>query len=228
MLLDHESNTQEFSRLDDVRRIVIAALPPAAAIAVFGVIYGSLIGPRIGVLATMASSLLIFSGSVQFTLAALLVSGAGVGALIAGAATLNLRNLALGAVMRPRIGGSPQKRAGIAWFLTDEAVGLALLSDGEAGRALVVSGGMFYVSWQVGTALGLAGASLDALGEAAGAVFPVLFVGLAAAACPSWSMGVRAIVAALAAATASWLWPGSEGIIAVLVGIAVAIPGRRA
>ena len=203
-------------------------MPPAAAIAVFGVIYGSLMGPRIGSAATMMTSLLIFSGSVQFTLAALLASGAGPGALLVGAASLNLRNLALGAVMRPRIARIPLQRAGMAWFLTDEAVGLTIVSDEEAGRALVVSGGIFYVSWQVGTALGLAGASLDALGEAAGAVFPVLFIGLAAAACPSWSMAVRTVVAALAAGTAAWLWPGSEGFVAVLVGLAVAIPGRRA
>ena len=216
------------SRLDDVRRIVLAAMPPAAAIAVFGVIYGSLMGPRIGAAATMMTSLLIFSGSVQFTLAALLASAAGPGALLVGAASLNLRNLALGAVMRPRVARTPLQRAGMAWFLTDEAVGLTIVSDEEAGRALVVSGGIFYVSWQVGTALGLAGASLDALGEAAGAVFPVLFIGLAAAACPSWSMAVRTVVAALAAGTAAWLWPGSEGVVAVLVGLAVAIPGRRA
>ena len=211
-----------------MRRIVLAALPPAAAIAVFGVIYGSLIGPEIGTTPTMVSSLVIFSGSVQFTLAALLSSSAGVGALIAGAATLNLRNLVLGAVMRPRIAGGPAKRAGMAWFLTDEAVGLSLAPGVDAGRVLVVSGGIFYVSWQVGTVLGLAGASLDALGDAAGAVFPVLFVGLAALSCPSWSMGIRAVVAAVAAATASWLWPGSEGLAAVIVGLAVAIPGRRA
>ncbi len=113
-----------------MKRIVLAALPPAAAIAVFGVIYGSLIGPEIGTTATMVSSLVIFSGSVQFTLAALLASSAGVGALIAGAATLNLRNLVLGAVMRPRIAGGPAKRAGMARFLTDEAVGLTLASGG--------------------------------------------------------------------------------------------------
>ena len=210
-----------------MRRVLLTALPPAAAIAVFGVIYGSLMGPRIGTAATMATSLLIFSGSVQFTLAALLASGAGAGALIAGAASLNLRNLALGAVMRPRVDRSRLQRAWMGWFLTDEAVGLTLVSDGEAGRTLVVSGGIFYVSWQVGTALGLAGASLDALGEAAGAVFPVLFIGLAAAACPSWSMALRAVMAALAAGAAAWLWPGSEGFVAVLVGLAVAIPGRR-
>ncbi|MDQ3619870.1 MAG: AzlC family ABC transporter permease [Actinomycetota bacterium] len=73
----------------------------------FGVIYGSLIGPEIGATATMVSSLVIFSGSVQFTLAGY-SPRVRVGALIAGAATLNLRNLVLGAVMRPRIAGGRQ------------------------------------------------------------------------------------------------------------------------
>jgi predicted branched-subunit amino acid permease len=176
--------------------------------------------------ATMLSSLFIFSGSVQFTLAGLLSAGAGVGALVAGAATLNLRNVALGAVMRPRIRRRPVERAGLAWFLTDEAVGLSLASGADAARVLLLSGGMFYLSWQAGTALGLLGASVEGVRSAAEAVFPVLFIGLAALSCPSRSIAVRAVIAASATAAALVLWPGSRGVAAVVAAIAVALPGR--
>lgn len=214
-------------RTASLRPIIVAALPAAAAIFVFGVIYGSLAGPVLGATATILSSLLIFSGSVQFTLIALLAAGAGPAALLAGAATLNLRNLVLGAVLRPRMDRTRVRRGAMAWFLTDEAAGLALMSATEAPRVLVLSGALFYASWQAGTAVGLVGASVDALRDAAASVFPVLFVGLAAAVCPSWAVAGRSGVAAVLVALASWVWPGSQGLAAVLAAVAVAVPGRR-
>src|SRR5918999_3047766 len=104
---------------------IAAIAAPAAAIFVFGVIYGSLARPLMGIGYTMLSSLFIFSGAVQFTIAALLSAGAGAGALVAGSVTLNLRNLLLGAVLRPRIDQGRLQRAGLAWFLVDESAGLA-------------------------------------------------------------------------------------------------------
>lgn len=209
-----------------MRQTIVAALAPAAAITVFGVIYGSLAGPELGAANTMLSSLLIFSGAVQFTIAALLTAGAGPAALVAAAMLLNMRNLVLGAVLRSRIEHGPLQRGAMAWFLTDEATGLALASGTSASTVLLVSGVMFYVSWQVGTALGLAGASLEGLSEASGAVFPVLFVGLAAAVCPTWSVALRAVAAAIVAGLASWLWPASHGVVAVVAALAISIPGR--
>jgi predicted branched-subunit amino acid permease len=207
--------------------LIVAAAAPAAAIFVFGVIYGSLARPLMGAGATMLSSLFIFSGSVQFTLAGLLSAEAGVAALVGGAATLNLRNLALGAVMRPRIQRRPIERAGLAWFLTDEAVGLSLASGADAARILLLSGATFYLSWQAGTALGLLGASVEGVRSAAEAVFPVLFIGLAALSCPSRSIAVRAVVAAGVTSASLVLWPGTRGVAAVVAAIAVALPGSE-
>ncbi|MGH2757876.1 MAG: AzlC family ABC transporter permease [Actinomycetota bacterium] len=206
-------------------RVLLAAVAPATAILVFGIIYGSLARPLIGAPATMISSLLIFSGAVQFTIAALLSAGAGAGALIVGAMTLNLRNLVLGAVLRPRIEHGPLIRGALAWFLTDEAAGLALASKDDAARTLLIAGAMFHVSWQVGTVLGILGASVENISDAAEAVFPVLFIGLAAASCPSRSIAVRALVAATIAGTAAVLWPEGRGVSAVLAAIAIALPG---
>lgn len=207
--------------------MIVAATAPAAAIFVFGVIYGSLARPLMGAAATMLSSLFIFSGSVQFTLAGLLAAGAGAGALVGAAITLNLRNLALGAVMRPRIRRRPAERAGLAWFLTDEAVGLALASRTDAARTLLLSGASFYLSWQAGTALGLLGGSVSGVRSTAEAVFPVLFIGLAALSCPSRPVAVRAVLAAAVTGAAVLLWPGSRGVAAVAAAIIVALPGGK-
>jgi predicted branched-subunit amino acid permease len=193
---------------------------------VFGVIYGSIAQPVMGATATMLSSFLIFSGSVQFTIIGLLSAGAGTAALIGGAATLNLRNLALGAVLRSRIDRPRWQRAGLGWFLTDEAVGLSFLPGADAARTLLTSGVVFYVAWQAGTALGLLGASLESVRSAAESVFPVLFIGLAAVTCASRSIAVRAVIAAAATMGALLLWPGSRGVVAVVAAIAVAIPGK--
>ena len=209
------------------RRILIVAAPPAAAILVFGTIYGSLARPLIGAGATIASSLFIFSGAVQFTIAALLLAGSGVTALIAGSLTLNLRNLLLGAVARPRIHRSALQRALLAWFLTDEATGLALASDEDAGHTLLVSGAVFYISWQVGTVIGLLGTSLEGVGDAATAVFPVLFVGLSALSCTSMSTAARAVIAAAATAVATATVPDAGAVAAVVAAVAAAIPGRE-
>jgi predicted branched-subunit amino acid permease len=209
------------------RSLVIAAAAPAAAIFVFGVIYGSLVRPLMGVAAAVASSLFIFSGAVQFTLAGLLSAGAGVGALIGGAVSLNLRNLLLGAVMRPRLDRPSMERAGLAWFLTDESVGLALASGANAARTLLSSGAIFYLAWQAGTIVGVFGASVEGVRSAAEAVFPVLFIGLAALSCPSRSIAIRAIVAAGLTAAAVTPWPATRGVAPVIVAIAVALPGAQ-
>ena len=211
-----------------MKRLLVMSASPAAAIFVFGVVYGALARPHLGVGGTLFASLLIFSGSVQFTLLALLTSGAAAMAMVAGAAALNLRNLVLGAVLRPRIGGSSTRRAGLGWFLTDEAAGLALVSKQDAARVLMVSGGVFYLSWVVGTALGIAGASIEGLQEPANAVFPVLFIGLAAMSCTSRSIAVRAALAAAVAGLIAWTFPSTEGVAAVVAAIAVSLPGGEA
>jgi predicted branched-subunit amino acid permease len=208
------------------RTVVSAAVPPAAAIFVFGVIYGSLARPLMGAALTILSSLLIFSGSVQFTLAAFVAAGAGAGALVAGAMTLNMRNLVLGAVLRPRLSVGPLRRAGLGWFLTDEAAGLALTSEDDAATVLLTSGAMFYISWVLGTVVGVLGASLEGLQAIAGSVFPVLFIGLAALAATTRSIVIRAFAAASLTAVVGLSFPDITGVAAVVFAILVALPGR--
>jgi predicted branched-subunit amino acid permease len=210
-----------------LRNSWVAATPPALAIFVFGVIYGSVMRPVIGREATLLSSLLIFSGAVQFTLAGLLRAGAEAGALIAAALTLNLRNLLLGAVLRSHLDHGPARRAGLAWFLTDESTGLALTGGGEPARILLVTGVTFYLAWQAGTALGLVGASFGGVVALAQAVFPVLFIGLAALSCASRENAIRALAAAGLTLVVLALAPALSAIAAVGVTVLVSLPERH-
>jgi predicted branched-subunit amino acid permease len=211
-----------------MRQMLMVAAPAALAIAVFGIIYGSLARPDLGFGGTLLSSLLIFSGSVQFTVAGLLNAGAEAGALIVAALTLNLRNLLLGALLRPRVDGGPLRRAAFAWFLTDETAGLALTRDGDAGRALLVTGATFYLSWQVGTILGLLGASFEGVADLALATFPVLFIGLAALASLTRAIALRAVAAAALTIAVVALAPDLGAVAAIGATLVVSLPGRSA
>jgi predicted branched-subunit amino acid permease len=207
-------------------RTVLATIPIAAAVLVFGTIFGAVATPLIGPTLTLVASAVVFSGSVQFAMAAVLLSGATPLAAVLTPSLLNLRNLVLGAVLRPRVSAGPLARAGLGWFLTEEAVGLALASDDRAESVVLTAGILLYASWVAGTALGVLGASLSGLETLAEAVFPVLFIGLAAAAATRRDVVVRAVAAAGITVALAALFPAVRGLAPVAAVIVVAVPGR--
>ncbi len=218
-----------------IRRIVATALPAAAAIAVFGTFYGAGAGKILGASLTIASSLFIFSGALQFALVALVAAGASPLPLLLAAATLNLRHLVLGAVLRPRIGGSRMRRTGSAFFLVDETFGFALAAgnaaerDGQdtqaaAERTLLVAGALCYLAWQLGTIIGVLGATLAPVEGLAGAIFPVLFIGLAALTATRWSHTLRAVAAALLTAGLALAVPDLRTFAPLIAGVLAALP----
>lgn len=208
------------------RRTLVATAPAGVAIAVFGTIFGALFRPLGGTLVTLLMSALVFSGALQFTVASLLVAGGGPPAILAAAVMLNLRHLLLGAALRPRLRGKRTRRALVASLLTDEAAGFALAEQEDADRALLVAGIVCYVSWQLGTVLGLVGASAPGFQQAAGAVFPVLFIGLSALAATARDHVVRALAAALFTLAVALAWPAARSLAPALAAVVVSLPGR--
>ncbi len=206
--------------------VLSAAVPVAAAIGVFGVVYGAAAGPVLGPVLAVASSVILFSGAAQFTMVALVAAGATPVAVLGAVTTLALRHFPLGAVLQPLLTVGRARRALIAPFLTDETAGLALASGERAERTVAVSGGMAYCSWVVGTVVGLVGGSLASAEPLAAALFPVLFVGLAALTAVSRSDGVRAVFAGVASVGLLLVWPAAGALGAIAVAVIVSLVVR--
>ena len=208
------------------RSIVVTALPAAAAIVVFGTLYGAAAQSLLGTRLTIASSVFIFSGALQFAIVGLLAAGAGAPALLLTATTLNLRHVVMGAVLRPHVGGSRLRRAGLAFVLLDETFGFAVATREDAERTLLISGIVCHVAWQVGTITGVLGAGLSGVEGLAEAIFPVLFISLAALAATTSTLVVRAVAAAGITALVAFTLPEVRSLAPVIAGVLVALPGK--
>lgn len=209
------------------RSTIVAMLPVALAIAVFGVVYGVVARSLMGPWLALASSMIVYSGALQFTSVGLATAGAGPAAILLAACGLNMRHVLLGAILRPRVKGGALRRALVAWFLVDESFGLAITSEGDAGRTLVVSGLLAYAAWLAGTALGVLGASADALAGPAEAAFPVLFIGLAAVSSSSGAHALRAVAGAGLTGVVVIAWPAGSGFAPLLGALAASLLGPR-
>lgn len=205
--------------------VAAAALPIAVAIGVFGVIYGAAAGPVLGTKLTITSSIVSFSGAAQFMTVALLSSGASTAAVLAAAAALAARHIPLGAILRHRLPVRRARRALVSPFLIDETTGLALTRREPAAVTMAVAGGLSYLAWIAGTAIGLAGGRLARIEPLAEALFPVLFIGLAALTATSRADRLRAVAAGVGAGALLVVWPaaGALGAIAVAIGVAAAL-----
>jgi predicted branched-subunit amino acid permease len=202
-------------------------IPIVAAIGVFGTLYGAAAQPLFGSWLTMFSSIVIFSGTVQFSMVGLLAVGAGPLAVIWAIFVVNVRNFALGGALRPHLTGTRWQRMAVSWFLIDETVGLALAAPSMADRVLIRAGAGAYLAWVIGTAIGVAGGAALGLAGMASAIFPVLFIGLAALMVRSRGALVRAGLGVVITVGLLLIWPVLGGLAPVIGGIAAAIPAAR-
>jgi predicted branched-subunit amino acid permease len=211
-----------------LRATLITSLPFATAIGVFGVVFGAAASAIIDPLLVVGMSLIIFSGSLQFALVALLAGGAGPAVLLFTTLVLNLRHVVFGALLRPRMDAPLWRRAVLGFFMIDESFGLALAAGRRAGLVLAVSGTAFWVAWQVGTILGVLGASAVALEEVGRAIFPVLFIGLAALTARGRDGMFRALAAAALVVLSAIFVPALFDYSPIIAAIIVALPSRSA
>jgi predicted branched-subunit amino acid permease len=207
--------------------LLLAAAPLAAAIGVFGIIFGAAASVQMDAALVVGMSILVFSGTLQFATVGLLASGAGVAAIVLTAIALNARHVVFGAVLRNRIEGSPWRRAVMAWFMLDESFGLSLAAGRRTGFVLLASGALFFVAWIGGTILGVLGARLVAVEGIAAALFPVLFVGLTAITVRGRPGVLRAMVAAALVLVFSAVLPDLHAYVPIVAALLVALPGSR-
>jgi predicted branched-subunit amino acid permease len=203
-----------------------AAASVATAIGVFGIVYGATAAPVLGSVTTVLSSALVFSGAGQFSMVAVLAAGAGPLAALGATVPLAVRHLPLGAVLRPHLSVGRGRRAALSWFLIDETTGLALARRDRVERTLTVAGALAYGAWVAGTVAGVAGAAVPSIEPLAGALFPVLFIGLAAVTAAAPDDARRAVLAGSAAFVLLVAWPGAGVLGAIAIAVLVAVPGQ--
>jgi predicted branched-subunit amino acid permease len=128
----------------------------AAATFVFGVSFGVVAtASGFSVSAAVVMSATTFGGAAQMGTASVVgTGGAAAGAIVAGI-LLNLRYLPMGITAAPAYQGPWWRRGLFAQLLGDATWAMSRRSDGSYDSPLLLtSGGVAYVAWLVGTALG--------------------------------------------------------------------------
>lgn len=181
---------------------------------------------------TMALSLLMFTGGSQFGLIGVVAGG---GAPLAGAATaimLGARNSLYGLRLSELLNVRGARRLLAAQLVIDESTAMAIGRDTERAARLgfYATGISVFVCWNIGTAVGLLGASwlsdprLLGLDAAAPAAFLAL---LAPRLRGREAWGVALVAATVALIAVPFVPVGFPVLIAALVGVVVGLLPRR-
>jgi 4-azaleucine resistance transporter AzlC len=205
-----------------------AGLPFALATVLLGMYFG-VVSQQLGwgAVAPVLFSLLAFSGSAQFAVAAVLGAGGSAVVAVLAAILLSARFLPMGLAVAPWLQGGRWRRALEAQAVIDASWALASRGNGRFDRRFLIGATVPQaVAWTGGTVLGVAvGTSIgnpDRLGL--DMVFPVLFLALLVGELRSG--GGRAMAAAaLAALLAVALLPVTAPGIPVLASCLAALVG---
>ena len=163
------------------REGVRLGLPLAAASLVLSISFGVIAEPVIGGIAAIVMSTIVFAGSAQFAVIAVLAAGGGPVAAVAAGILLNLRFLPMGIAMAPSLDISPLKRALTGQAIIDFSWAAAARGEGRFDYRFML-GATFpnYPCWVLGTVIGVLGGGLigdpDRLGL--DALFPAFFLAL--------------------------------------------------
>jgi predicted branched-subunit amino acid permease len=158
------------------------AAPLAPVIAMVGLSFGVLTQSHgWPPTATVVASVLIFSGSAQFALAAVLASGGTALAAVAAAGLVNARYLPMGAAVAPALRGGAWRRAVEGQSVVDAGWAFAHRGDGTFDRGILIGAALpQYGGLVLGTVGGVLARDLVPATETFGldVVFPAFFVTL--------------------------------------------------
>jgi 4-azaleucine resistance transporter AzlC len=205
-----------------------AGLPFALATLVVGISFGVLARSLgWGTLAPIVFSIIAFSGSAQFAVAAVLGAGGGVFAAVLAAVLLNARFGPMGLAVAPYLKGGPLRRALEGQAVIDSSWALASRGGGRFDREFMIGATIPQgVAWIVGTAIGALGGNLigDPGRLGLDVVFPAFFLALLAEELRDRrAVGVALIAGALALTLVPFVPPG----VPVIAACAVALLGLR-
>ena len=156
-------------------------MPLGIAVFAISVSFGILARPLMGWTVPIVMSILVFSGSAQFGLLAVLTAGGSMGAAIAAGVLLNARYLAMGLALAPSLRGRAASRAAFAMTTVDASWAAASVGDGTFDPWYMVGVSIpQYAGWVLGTIVGVfIGPALgDPTALGLDALFPAFFVAL--------------------------------------------------
>ena len=203
-----------------------AGLPFALATLVLGISFGVLARSLDwGTLAPIVFSVIAFSGSAQFAVAAVLGAGGGAAAAILAAILLNARFGPMGVAVAPYLKGGPLRRALEGQAVVDSSWALASRGGGRFDREFMIGATIPQgVGWIAGTAIGVLGGDFIGDPERLGldAIFPAFFLILLVEEIRDGrAVAVTLVAAALALALVPFAPPG----VPVIAACAVALLG---
>lgn len=159
-------------------------MPFALATVVVGISFGVLARSLgWGILAPIVFSVIAFSGSAQFAVAAVLGAGGGAFAAFFAAVFLNARFVPMGAAIAPYLKGGPLRRALEGQAVVDVSWALASKGEGRFDREFMIGATVPQaVAWIGGTIIGALGGDLVGDPEKLGldVIFPAFFLALLA------------------------------------------------
>lgn len=159
-----------------------AALPLALATVALAISFGMLARSLgWGTLAPVVFSIVAFSGSAQFAVAAVLGAGGGATAAIIAAVLLSARFLPMGIAVAPYLKGGPLRRALEGQTVVDASWALASQGGGRFDREYMIGATIPQaVAWIGGTMIGVFMGDVAGGGERLGldVIFPAFFLAL--------------------------------------------------
>ena len=215
---------------ETIRTGFTEALPLAIAIAAYGLSFGVLATQaNFNLVSAVAMSLLVFSGSVQMVVVAMLTTGASLASVFFTSVLLNLRNLLYGAALAEGLTPAKNWKWLLAFGVSDEPFVLGVSRFKKYGPDPLYFGtvtGTFYVAWALSSLIGaLIGNQIDPQKWGLDLAFPVTFVALLIPSLKEKPIITTALTAAVIASGIEYLMPSNEftiiitGILAPLVGL---------
>jgi predicted branched-subunit amino acid permease len=209
-------------------------LPVLVGLVPFGLAVGHAVDEAVGPEATVVSSLLVFAGAAQLTLAEMLDSGAAAVAVIGAVMLVNARLVLFGGALAPQWKGATGGFRAIASYLLTDPVYVLGMARGERPgtpqekRAYYLGAGItLWVTWQLVTVASLliGGGVLPAAHLEF--VVPLCMVALLVPAATTAGTRAAAIGAAAAALAVTTLPAGLALPVATVVGVVAGVAAER-
>ena len=210
--------------LEGVRAIAPIGVAGFAFALSFGVLART---AGMGWTAPLVMSATTFAGSAQFAVASLLHDGGAAAAAVGAAVMLNARYVPISISVASWFEGPIWRRLLQAQLIVDESWAVALKRRGGFDvRVLLGAGGLLYLAWNSGTALGLllGNAIGDANRLGLDAAFPALFLALLV---PQVAGGRELTAALLGGGIALALIPFTPAGVPIVAGAAGCLVGWR-